>query len=271
MPVIRSHHENDPWRPLKTWPEDCVVQWGGSGSGIVLGEEDCYSTAFFEAFPSDGTAGFIRGEGENVEEAEAAAFASFERQSGCFKAGGHQWTRSPRKAGFEDRLRNGHRVPKVATYTNGGAFCLRCNAFETALHSIPQLGSWKQPLSYAELQSIMSGYVRPNPAVDAGRSGKGVRKTDLWRRRMELRARIFGIDLPDHRLPQYQRAADYSPFAKDAYVQACRDAVVRFYLEAKEAQSSKRGVLEDFFDDMARRSIEAAVEEFRRHNFESPA
>jgi len=267
MPIIRPHHANDPWRPLKPWPDDCVVQWGGSG--LVLGEEASYSTAFFEAFPGDGTAGFIRGEGKTVGEAEAAAFASFERQSGCFRAGGHQWTRSLRKAAFEDRLRNGRRIPKVATYTNGGAFCLRCSAFETALQSIPQLGDWRKPLTHSELQSLMNGYARPNPDIDAGRSEAETRRTAAWRRRMELRARLFGIDLPDHRLPQYQRAADYSPFREDAYVKACRDAVVRFYLEAKEARSLKGGVLEDFFDDMARRSIEAAVEEFRHREEEA--
>ena len=89
--------------PQKPWPEKCFVQWG---IGIVPA-----GVSFFEAFPgNDDTAGgFIRGEGSTLEEAEASAFAKYERQHECQ----HLW-------GRED-------------YKNGYALCRRCRAGRSGL------------------------------------------------------------------------------------------------------------------------------------------
>jgi len=259
MPIIAKHHASDPWQPLKPWPDNCHVQWGDRG--LVLGREKSYSTAFFEAFPKDGSGGFIRGEGETLEAAEASAFASYERQHACVTAGGHRWTRSKRLRTFQKRLRKERQVPEIMTYTNGGCFCLRCNAFATALPAVPSLGDWRTPLSFSELDSIMSGLVRPNPALDGRDSEEERKRSALWRRRLELRARFFGIELPDHRLPQYQRDEEAGPRGVDPYEQACRDAVARFYLRTKEAAATTGGLMVDFFDSMSRRHIEEAVRE----------
>lgn len=159
MPIIASHHRNDPWRPSKAWPDDCGVQWGGSG--IVLGKAP-YRTAFFEVFPGPG--GFIRGEGKTVDEAEAQAFETFERESACT----HQWGRRG--------------------YTNGGAKCIRCGAFSVKFKSIEPLGQWRAPLNDRDLSSIASGFILPHPD-DEPRARK-------WRRTLHLKGRQAGIPLP---------------------------------------------------------------------------
>ena len=261
MPIIRPQHERESWRPLKPWPDDCTVQWGGSG--LVIGQERCYGTAFFEAFPAAGVSGFIRGEGSTVEAAEAKAFASFERHRDCHAAGGHVWTRARRIGGHEKRLRKGKPVPRVSTYTNGGAFCLRCEAFRTALPEIVRLGAWRDPLKDVELNSIMSGFVRPS-AADSQGTERERRRSRLWRRSLWLRARMFGIDLPDHAHPEFALDPDADPWVDDAYTKACRAAVAEFYLKTSEERAvggGSRG-LEGLFDAMALRSLKNAAEEY---------
>jgi len=71
-----------------------------------------YTTAYFEAFPKDGTENgqsiFIRGEGATVEEAEKQAWEKYLKYKAC---SGHT---------FEAR-----------GYTNGAGFCVKCDMFQS--------------------------------------------------------------------------------------------------------------------------------------------
>ena len=160
MPIIASH--NRTWRPeghvpSPNWPEDCHVQWGGSG--LVLKKDgDAYATAFFEAFPVGG--GFFRGEGASIAAAEADCLEKYDRFSRC----AHIWGRG--------------------RYTNGGAICRRCGAFMTRFRPIPRLGAFRDPISATELDLAMDGYCRRDP--------KDRFQTRLW-----LRLTRAGIRLPD--------------------------------------------------------------------------
>ncbi|MGY0793145.1 hypothetical protein ACW7BJ_27580 [Azospirillum argentinense] len=236
MPRIAPQHANDPWRPLCSWPDDCLVQWGGKG--VVLSESGSYGTAFFEAFPNDGSGGFLRGEGKTVEEAEADCFSQWQRQHACHTTGGHRWTRAlrlkPRDdprgdgAGTGSHSRRGRRRgARVHTYTNGGCFCLKCGAFATAMTEVVELGAWKAPLSVSDLETIADGGLRQEPweRRDPVRWAK-------YRRRLALRAKLHGLKLPDPNHPAHALAPDADPFEDDAFRTACREAVVRFY--AKE-------------------------------------
>jgi len=108
--IIADHCKPEGWRgksapytPSCAWPEDCYVQWGGSG--VVLSQKGSYRTAFFESFPKSPDT-FIRGEGATVKEAEEKAFQKFEKISNCQ---GHE---------FERRK-----------YTSGAAICKHCGLF----------------------------------------------------------------------------------------------------------------------------------------------
>ncbi len=100
-----------PYLCLKPWPQSCGVQAGGKGLVIDTGAPSgSYTTAFFEAFPAEPNCDtFIRGEGPTVEEAEAKAFAQYEKFSQCSHA-----------SGFERR-----------SYTNGAGFCKDCGMFKS--------------------------------------------------------------------------------------------------------------------------------------------
>lgn len=245
MPVIRPQHEKETWRPLLAWPDDCVVQWGGRG--VVLGRERSYGTAFFEAFPGDGSAGFIRGEGRTVEEAEADAFASYSRHAGCARDGGHRWTRSRRLSATEPRERNGRKVPRLNTYLNGGTFCLRCGAFQTTMRPVHVLGHWREPLSATELEAIASGMTRPMAATD--------RDGAAWSRRLHLRGRLNGLDLPDP-ASLGNRDARRSVLETDAFIESCERAVGAHYASLRAPEPEDAGSIGAFFDAMARRGLE---------------
>jgi hypothetical protein len=105
------------------WPEDCFVQAGENGMVFnrgsinevfdpknknplkTLKKNYSYSTAFFEAFPSDPKT-FIRGEGKTVKKAEDKAWKEFEKIRDC---DGHEFERKG--------------------YTNGGGICTKCGMF----------------------------------------------------------------------------------------------------------------------------------------------
>lgn len=100
------------------WPQDCFVQCGAAG--LVLRKDGSYKTAFFESFPkiSDtlpkkkktkkirktnkknklkkikeySETFFLRGEGQNIEEAELSAFKKFLKIKQC-AIHGHTFTR----------------------------------------------------------------------------------------------------------------------------------------------------------------------------------
>lgn len=97
-----------PYECQKDWPEDCGVQAGEDGIVFDNSEEGSYQTAFFEAFPTcHGIGTFIRGEGNNIAEAEASAFSQYEKVKDCLHEQG--WDRK--------------------NYTNGAGFCKQCGMF----------------------------------------------------------------------------------------------------------------------------------------------
>jgi hypothetical protein len=87
------------------WPNDCFVQCGDHGT--VLSKKGSYQTAFFEAFPSNPDT-FIRGEGESIEEAEAAAWGEYRKYQACSE---HEYERRG--------------------YKNGAGLCKHCNMFKS--------------------------------------------------------------------------------------------------------------------------------------------
>lgn len=170
MPIIASHnrtYRSEGHTPSEDWPEDCHVQWGGSG--LVLQEDGgAYGTAFFEAFPAGG--GFFRGEGTDLAAAEADCLAKYERFTRC----DHLWGRG--------------------RYTNGGAICRRCGSFMTRFRPITRLGSWRDPITLSELRLAMDGLCRPDRA-------------DRFQTRLRLRLSRAGIKLPDPELERRDYAA----------------------------------------------------------------
>ena len=105
-PGARENREG--WLPRCAWPDDCQVQWGRQGMSFerAPGEGGMMRlVAFFEAIPADGDT-FVRGEGATLEEAEDAAFASYQRYWAC----------------------PGH-TPEKRGYKNGAGFCSRCGLF----------------------------------------------------------------------------------------------------------------------------------------------
>lgn len=110
---LSKHDEpfkNHQWECAKPWPDDCFVQCGDGG--IVFyqdesGNHSHYDTAFFEAFPNSPST-FIRGEGQSIEEAEAKAWADYEKYCAC---SAHE---------FERR-----------DYDNGVGFCRHCGMFSS--------------------------------------------------------------------------------------------------------------------------------------------
>lgn len=233
-PAIASHLADDPWRPRQRWLRSTTVQWGARG--VVVGRSG--TTAFFEAFPRDGTAGFIRGEGETLEEAEAAAYRKWLLHATCLTRDGHRWSRAR-------RLADG----KVSTYTNGGTFCLKCGAFASAMQPIVELGAYRSPLDAAELDSIASGFCRASPW---GREDAAGAK---WRRRMELRARHAGIALPPILEP---RDPELPPYELDDYERGCRRAVAAYLRQNQWALVSGGGSI---FDGLAAYALRRLMEE----------
>ena len=176
--IIADHHKPgnwrydaaDPYHPSCPWPEQCYVQWGGGG--LVLRKDGGhYSTAFFEAFPGDNAGGFIRGEGVTVADAEASAFAQYQRHVGC----AHRWCRKG--------------------YDNGGGFCAHCGAFKTVFRPIYKMGAWKKPIS-----AWQDGWLEMMTGDGADAKGrKLVRHT-------ELRKKLFGVECgrkPESRIEQF--------------------------------------------------------------------
>jgi len=168
--IIADHHKPGHWMPADTeykpacaWPEKCYVQWGGSG--VVLSVKDTYRTAFFEAFPGDGAGGYIRGEGQTISDAEAAAFAKYTKEVFC----SHRWGRKG--------------------YLNGGAICYHCGAFKTVFKEVHVLGDWRKPVSRMEVD-----YLNFPPRPSDPRAMK-------YRRSIELRKSVFGVERDHELLP----------------------------------------------------------------------
>lgn len=240
MVKIKSHCQNGlrgEYTPLAGWPEDCVVQWGGNG--IVLGAEP-RTTAFFEAFPSEG--GFFRGEGTTIAEADADALEKYKRFAVC----DHQWSRGRNKKTGE------------TAYTNGGAICRKCKAFYMFFKPITRFGRYKDPLESYELEMAADGGLIPDPRIER-RDPRQVK----YRRRIELRLRLNGIDLPqvpEGKLPLHP----FKPDMSDPYLQACRLAVANWYREHRDqvkAPGSPTLSMGGLFNTFSVRYLEDLLEE----------
>ncbi|GBQ84913.1 hypothetical protein AA14337_2946 [Acetobacter malorum DSM 14337] len=220
MAIIRSHLTGHPYKPRREWPDQAHVQWGDHG--LVFGEGKSYNTAFFEAFPRDGTAGFIRGEGATIADAEDNAFAQWEKFFECKSHGGHQWGRSR------------HRVVGDKPYANGGCFCRRCGAFETVMQPIVELGGWKEPISDMELDAISLG------STWNMNSQKIPKK---FQKRLYLRARVFGVNIP--KPPSFDEYEEFAGTRKSEmralyreYVSSCERAVAQYLKDKPEQESA---------------------------------
>lgn len=179
--IIAAHHkkgtrENDlsemirpspDYVPTCAWPGDCAVQWG---HGLLP------AVPFFEAFPK-GT--FIRGEGADIAEAEAKAFAQYQRDLAC----DHVW----------GRQRPG---PKGTLYTNGAGWCRKCGGFRGKMFpEIIMLGHWRKPLKRWERDWLtdmetdheMNAHMDRKYPQDAPGRRKSLRL-------LRLRLNLFGVD-----------------------------------------------------------------------------
>lgn len=222
MPVIAPQHT---WKdadhtPLDDWPADCYVQWGGRG--VVFGKAGTYATAFFEAFPKGG--GFFRGEGETIADAEAHALRQYRKSVACPE---HDWSRRG--------------------YTNGGAFCRRCDVFGTPFAPIVTLGEWKSPLRLMELDILMMGDLASGRAETDPRQRR-------YLRRVALRFAARGV-----RLPPVPETRVHALDEDDPYAKACLDAVMAWVHaqggpDAVFALSSAEGV-EGLFEAVAERRV----------------
>lgn len=241
-PQIRPHLANDPWRPLMDWPESATVQWGRSGI-VLSATKKTYETAFFEAFPNDGSAGFIRGEGKTLEEAEGAAFGSWQKYRKCIEAGGHYW----------GRLRE-RKAKNAKPYLNGGCFCRGCGSFQTAMKPIVRLGKWRDPLTELDLDSISSGYAGTN---------------DQYGRTLFLKGRAAGINIPPppnlNGLPK-DKIREISAM----YQIGCEKAVKDFWVENRErilSKSQTTGGIGLLLSDICIRSLDNLVSRNTQNNF----
>ena len=240
MPKIAPQHS---WKdadhtPLDSWPDDCLVQWGGRGIVLGFGDKSTYQTAFFEAFPHGGC--FIRGEGKTIVDAEAKAFEQFQKEISCT----HQWSRGARVIS-----KPGERKRWQTHYTNGGAICKRCNAFAVKFRPIVELGNARRPLSIMEIDSVANGFSRPCPEDKEDHKHK---------RRRWLRARYMGIDLPD-----FDSAPANDSFDEDDYSRACAQAVATFIKDnpdfLKDVESMELMGLKRLFDRLHTLSLKRTI------------
>lgn len=95
------------------WPDGIFIQ--GGEHGIVVSPKGNYATAFVEV--SSEEAGFIRGEGATVAEAESRAWDRYRAAVSC---PGHEW---------ESR-----------GYRNGAGFCRHCGRFATGVFDLAEVG-----------------------------------------------------------------------------------------------------------------------------------
>lgn len=216
--IVRPHLASDAWRPKQSWPNGTSVQWGRHGL-VLSSDGDSYTSAFFESFPQDGAAGFIRGEGVSLELAEEDAFEQWTRMAACHQGGGHQWSRSRQ------------RKKEAATYLNGGCICRRCGAFSTAMKPVVILGQWRRPISEMELSTIAMGTL-----LFTGPAGR----PDRYHRRLALRAKLAGVQLPVSPTPHSETGLIERP-VYNAYVRECEEAVAAFLLSREEEPPAAKG------------------------------
>ena len=166
---IAAHHANHPYRPVCEWPEGCMVQWGGGG--LVLSNKGSYTTAFFEAFPSQSLFGFIRGEGSDIEAAERDAWKKFTHYESC---PGHTFGRRG--------------------YLNGVGRCLKCGGMASRVFKeVYVMKDVRAPLSSDEIGALAQGMLY----FSATRKDGDQYGLSAYTRRLRLRALVCGVRIPD--------------------------------------------------------------------------
>jgi hypothetical protein len=263
MPIIASHHlkgdifsKKSDYQPLDMWPEDCTVQWGGSG--IVLSENGGRKTAFFEAFPKG--PGFFRGEGQTISEAEEDCFEKWKRFSKC----DHIWGRGFKVETRSTKKKHGIDRPKLrgrTAYTNGGAICKKCKAFASMFHEVHTLGSWRGLPDIHTLTMAADGYLRPSAYTAPTKS------SIKHRRRSELILRLAGIDLPETPIEPEKESSIFGP--PDDYILACRKAVVDWYIPMMgQLAKNESCTMGGFFSVLDHKMLTSLVEQELRHRDE---
>lgn len=169
MPIIMRRC-NPEHTPSSEWGDDCQVQWGGRG--LVVGQEKSYQTAYFEAFPSTGS-GFIRGEGETVQEAEENALKKRRKELEC---SGHQWSR--RK------------------YLNGLCWCRVCGCSQSVMKSVVKLGDFRKPFSPVSMETLLDDLEQPvEEQIETARwMGNRLDNWPISRKEL-LRIRLAGVKI----------------------------------------------------------------------------
>lgn len=114
------------------WPDQFHIQ--GGHSGLVFrrspapDEDPSYVTAFVEVLTGET---FLRGEGADITEAEAACWGKYQRWLHCpGPTGEHSW-----KPGYTAKS-----TGEWLAYHNGAGFCGHCGAFESKKFTAEELG-----------------------------------------------------------------------------------------------------------------------------------
>lgn len=199
MPVCRQNRITA-HVPSGEWGDDTFVQWGEHG--LVINTSDpsqSYGTAFFEAFPKTG-AGFIRGEGSTVAEAEADALAQRRKELVCEN---HLWCRGDHLSGL--------------------ATCSRCGTTDhRALRPVLRLGDWRKPAKVHDLKRLLEpSFVMLQLAL----AQQGAADPRVERRRV-LRLRRLGIDLPERGEEDLRTHAEACAEAARSWARGLDDAGV---------------------------------------------
>jgi hypothetical protein len=257
VPIIASHHRsgsplsrNNDYTPSCNWPDDCMVQWGGSG--VVLSEDGGRLTAFFEAFPKG--PGFFRGEGKTIPDAEKDCFEKWSRFAKC----DHAWGRGFHVTSRSVEKKHGKERPKLrgkTHYTNGGAICKKCKAFASMFKPVVTLGAWRAPPSIHALTSAAEGELQPNARE------MNDPKLMQYIRHTELKLRMVGIKLPP--MPEGPSTRSiFDPLEDDPYALACRAAVVDWYVDHHmETPENPLGSMDSLFSALDHRTMKRHVED----------
>lgn len=107
----RTYDSGHDWKLL-----NITLAQGGS-RGVVFSPKGNYRTAFVEVFGDE--IGFIRGEGNTLQE---AADSAWEKANAAFSCKEHEY--EPRG------------------YMNGAGFCIHCNRFESGVFTAEELGQF---------------------------------------------------------------------------------------------------------------------------------
>lgn len=237
MPRIASHHvgEEPGHTPRDEWPADCLVQWGADG--LVIGDGDSYTTAFFEAFPEGS---FIRGEGATISEAEMDALIQWRMISACKE---HLWSRKE------------HR--------NGVATCRRCGKLAMVMKPVHGLGEWRAPLTVMEIEYALGGFLMscreaPYPSIE-GKAGAARRRRKQW-----LRLRWAGFMVPP--LPEGKPSIEER--RNHPHTLATREAIMKRIDELGGVAALEGTCTTDpiigFLTQMGSRSLRRAYAEWRQ-------